>query len=126
MSDDSESLIVRMAQNEVTEPELYREARKIERDREMARIEAERKRNTEQSLPARVIEELVSGLEPGDLVPLVRLVTEAVTEARRRNDPGQQPRASAGKQDRTETGDSDRSGQESPAKQILDEERNAT
>jgi len=110
MSDDTEPLTVRMAQNNVTEPELYRQAQELERDRELARLEAKHKRDSDQSLAARVIEELVSSLDPGDLVPLVRLVTEAVTETRQRNDSVNGTGAGAPAQNQTE--------QESPAKRM--------
>jgi len=79
MSDDTEqndSVTVRMASEGVTDPELLEQVYRLETEKEAARVEAKRDRSFAQIL----VEKIVSSLEPQDLVPLIRLVAEAVAQ----------------------------------------------
>jgi len=79
MSDDTEqndSVTVRMASEGVTDPELLEQVYRLETKKEAARVEAKRDRSFAQIL----VEKIVSNLEPRDLVPLIKLVAEAVAQ----------------------------------------------
>lgn len=79
MSDDTEqndSVTVRMASEGVTDPELLEQVYRLETEKEAARVEAKRDRSFAQIL----VEKIVSNLEPQDLVPLIKLVAEAVAQ----------------------------------------------
>lgn len=79
MSDDTEqndSVTVRMASEGVTDPELLEQVYRLETEKEAARVEAKRDRSFAQIL----VEKIVSSLEPQDLVPLIKLVAEAVAK----------------------------------------------
>jgi len=108
---DKEPLAVRLAQANVTDPELYREAQRLERETALTRLEAEQKRNENQSTAGIIIRELANSLDPGDLVPLVRVVAEALAQTKLRNGSEQDQ-----KRDVTEPVNGDR---ESPAKRAV-------
>lgn len=91
MSDESEqdgsepgSVTVRMASNGVTDPDLLEQVYRLETEKETARVEAQR----DQSFAQILVSKIVSSLEPQDLVPLIRLVAQAV--AQRDREPGTQ------------------------------------
>lgn len=83
--DEFGSVTVRMAANGVSDPELLNRVYDLEAEKQQAQIEAERTRleaQQEQSLAQVAVRKLVESLDPEDLVPLVRLVIEAVIKAR--------------------------------------------
>jgi len=91
MSNESEqdgsepgSVTVRMASNGVTDPDLLEQVYRLETEKETARVEAQRDRSFAQIL----VSKIVSSLEPQDLVPLIKLVAQAV--AQRDREPGTQ------------------------------------
>jgi len=108
---DEEPLAVRLAQANVTDPELYRKAQRLEQETALTRLEAEQKRNENQSTAGIVVRELANSLDPGDLVPLIRVVAEALAQTKLRNDPEQQEERNVTE---PETGDRD-----SPAKRAV-------
>lgn len=90
----SESVTVRMASDGVSDPELLRQVYELETEKQRAQLEAEQ----EQSFAQLIVEKLVESLDPQDLVPLVRLVIEAVVETQTRSErrPKTKPKTSTG------------------------------
>ena len=112
---DSEPLSVKLAQADVTDPEVYRKAQELERETAMKRLETERKRAEEQSLAGIVVRELANSLDPSDLVPLIEVVAKAFAQSR--NEPVQAQQRNVPEPE-PETGNMD-----SPAKQAVTETR---
>jgi hypothetical protein len=121
MSDDTEPdkepLSVKLAQANVTDPEVYRKAQELEKETALNRIEAEQKRAEERSLAGIVARELAKSLEPSDLVPLIKVVAKAFAKTGDSNETVQAQQQNGTGQE-TETG-----VQESPAKQAVTGDR---
>lgn len=113
---DEEPLSVKLAQADVTDPEVYRKAQELERETAMKRLETERKRAEEQSLAGIVVRELANSLDPSDLVPLIEVVAKAFAQSR--NEPVQAQQRNV-PEPNPETSDMD-----SPAKQAVTETGN--
>lgn len=79
---EPERLTVKMAENGVTDPELYETANELERKNQRVRLEAAQKRKEEQSLLGYVIRELASQIDPEDLAPLLEVGIQAFIQAK--------------------------------------------
>jgi len=114
---DEEPLSVKLAQANVTDPEVYRKAQELEKETALNRIEAEQKRAEEQSLAGIIARELAKSLDPSDLVPLIKVVAKAFAKTGN-SDGTVQAQQQNGTKQGTDTG-----VQESPAKQAVTGDR---
>jgi len=105
---NEEPLSVKLAQANVTDPDVYRKAQELEKETALNRIEAEQKRAEEQSLAGIIVRELAKSLDPSDLVPLIEVVAKAFAKTGNSNGTVQ-----AQQQNRTEQG-TDTGVRESP------------
>lgn len=115
MNDDTElgEVTAKMAENGITDPELYETVSELERKNQRVRLEAARKRKEEQSLVGQVIREIASQIEPEDLAPLLKVGMQALYQAKTGN--GDRSVVDSAQRDRAEPDTS----QSSPAKETV-------